>query len=209
VSIKERPILFSAPMVRALLADRKTVTRRVAKSDACPYGQPGDRLWVKETFSAHVQTNIEYDEWEEIEGSLVRPEDGYEARARFNYCADNDGAMPDRWRPSIHMPRWASRITLEITAVELQRLHDMSETDAIDEGILSVTDHDPGFLYQHFPEYCAERDLWQQVVGDRGKGPLGPSPLARFKALWGTINGPESWDANPMVWAVSFRRVQP
>ncbi len=135
--MKERPILFSAPMVRAILAGTKTQTRRVVKAKhlpwldnsvlnfldgkwnqrPLPYGQPGDRLWVRETSRAHEITTKEA----EADTPL---QDGY-----------------GKLRPSIHMPRWASRITLEVTGVRVERLHDISIADAIAEGVNVHPDH--------------------------------------------------------------------
>lgn len=138
--MKERPILFSAPMVHAILDGRKTQTRRVVNkkaaldclaagfepsfltlpgnTDLCQYGQPGDRLWVRETWAYHVQAV-----------GAVCDEDG-----PFVYRADpmaEQHRLCDRWRPSIHMPRAASRITLEVTAVRVERLQDISPDDCI------------------------------------------------------------------------------
>jgi hypothetical protein len=216
--MKERPILFSGPMVRAILDGSKTQTRRIvkpqpqpfiqctpdrhpttrtepyidaycgepktlenprgmgldwhwwtadnrtgAKVARCPYGRPGDRLWVRET--------------------LYRKPDAY-----FGWGYQTDGTpvggylkYPKRVVPSIHMPRWASRITLEIVAVRVERLQEISEDDARAEGCR----HDA-------------------VVNVRnGK----PTLLVKYRDLWESINGPGSWDANPWVWVISFRRV--
>jgi hypothetical protein len=198
---KERPILFSAPMVRAILEGRKTVTRREVKkpaaldylaagfepaflalpgnADLCPYGKPGDRLWVRETCFIN----------DFREGGVPEAD---RADCQIIYRADG---MPDwegeeeliRWRPSIHMPRWASRILLEITAVRVERLQDISEEQAIAEGILH------------------EDDMWRGAPGL----PSFPSPIAAFAHLWISINGVEGWNANPWVWAVEFKRVMP
>lgn len=175
--MKERPILFSAPMVRALLDGRKTQTRRVVKPQPtatreeairtygkggtfileagffgvrCPYGQLGDRLWVRET-------------WGACAGSPV-------------YRADDNATCPDggRWKPSIHMPRWASRITLEVTGVRVERLQDISEEDAIAEGVPEQRG-DP----------WAFQCLWDSINGARERC---------------------SWAANPWVWAITFSR---
>jgi len=128
--VKERPILYRAPMVRAILRDEKTQTRRRVKprrrEDAglagpCPYGVPGDRLWVKETFRFG-------------EGGL--------AREFVHYRADEDEPpAPGQWKPSIFMPRHASRITLEVTAVRVQRVQDIDEVDAIAEGVASRAEY--------------------------------------------------------------------
>ena len=135
--MKERPILFSAPMVRAILDGRKTQTRRVINpqpiwvadpsvpfktTDAdpmgiinCQHGKPGDRLWVRETWQGYKRVSYEYNEWEEAECVKDVAENGYTS---FVYKADGKN-FPDKWLPSIHMPRIASRITLESLALEL------------------------------------------------------------------------------------------
>lgn len=190
---RERPILFNAPMVRATLDDRKTLTRRVVKQKhlpwlanilgnfldgkwnqrPLPYGQPGDRLWVRETWARDSE-----------DGALC-----YRADIGTGTVADDwqrnidDGAHGYRWRPSIHMPRWASRITLEVVSVRVERLQDISEADAIAEGT-----QEPSLV---------------PITGAR------LSERAVYAALWESINGPGSWDANPWVWVVEFKRVTP
>jgi hypothetical protein len=195
--MKERPILFSAPMVRALLEGRKTQTRRIMKPQpedgtdcpyhmgagqdrkarVCPYGQPGDRLWVRETFAYHVQAI-----------GAKRDEDG-----PFVYKADGTEQcrLDDKWKPSIFMPRWASRILLEIIAVRVERLQDISEEDARSEGVANG-----GCLNCGCDEPC---------------GCTSPHPDARdsFISLWESINGAGSWDANPFVWILEFQRIEP
>jgi hypothetical protein len=201
--MRERPIIMSAPMVRAILAGTKTQTRRAVKpygrddgfcimetenrglwpyrSDdgescfitidgylnevalRCPHGVPGDRLWVRET---HL---------------IVGGKDS--ADPRVVYRASNDGPdawISPSWAPSIHMPRWASRLTLEITGVRVERLQNISEADAMAEGASPVLVPPDGGDQPHVVGYC---DLWE------------------------SINGPGSWDANPWVWVVAFRRV--
>jgi len=161
----ERPILFSAPMVRAILDGSKTQTRRVWKMprgcDECrrPYGQPGDRLWVRET-------------WRSYPDGIV-----YRADYRDTDFAD---AVHAPWRASIHMPRSASRIELEVTGLRVERLQDISEADANAEGVKHSL-HLPG----------------------------GRFARENFAHLWWTIHGDESWEANPWVWVVSFVRVKP
>lgn len=188
--MRERPILFSAPMVRATLDGSKTQTRRVVKLTdsgrvkepgsprnwhlddpdavlACPYGQPGDRMWIRETWAYHVQAI-----------GAVCDEDG-----PFVYAADTFGKqyrLCEKWTPSIHMPRWASRILLEISAVRVERLQDISEEDAIAEGCINS-------LHLQGGRFAKEN----------------------FEHLWWTINGDGSWEANPWVWVVEFKRVQP
>ncbi|MGC6864813.1 hypothetical protein ACP0H8_12165 [Pseudomonas aeruginosa] len=203
---RERPILFNDQMVRAILEGRKTVTRRavkglqiptedkttpheglrwsalgqrhlrygfnvfgsteeecaheLARCGVCPFGKPGDRLWVRETFA--------------------------DIGCRLTYRADlYDGAhcMVKKWIPSIHMPLLASRILLEITAVRVERLQDISEEQARAEG------------------YPAEREC--------ETGGSGLDAWLWFRSLWGEINGPEAFTANPWVWVIEFKRVTP
>lgn len=175
---KERPILFSAPMVRAILDGRKTQTRRVVKDNhlrgcqpedyllsLCPYGQRGDRLWVRETWQT----------WKEFD--RVRPAN-ISNQAEIQYPATYDG-WDSRIRLPIHMPRWASRITLKITGVRVERLQDISRGDAMAEGCPFANTAD------------------------------GPNPRQWYADLWEQINGEGSWDANPWVWVIEFKRVKP
>lgn len=219
--MKERPILFSAPMVRALLNGSKTQTRRLVKPQPeahqhiarhlgdgnwqfvpdvhiladcvstlrCPYGQPGDRLWVRETFVQGFTSDP-------MTGRLIQFDDGhnklpkttwYRATDAHICWEDGDGwetSVP--WKPSIRMPRWASRITLEITGVRVELLHDISDADAIAEG-------------------CA-LECMTPTGDDNGSAIHGPGG---YMSLWESINGPGSWDANPWVWVVEFKRVTP
>lgn len=214
----DRPILFSAAMVRALLDGRKTQTRRVlggrgevdifkpgAWSDSyvldpgnaewraryTPF-EIGDRLWVKETWRAHrVHDGIKPSEIER--GSRVL----YEAEGRDN--CDQHG----KTRVSIFMPRWASRLTLTVTDVRVQRLQDCSEADAIAEGIEIGTHPDTG-----------EPGGWKSyetIQSGRHKGKRHPhavlpnkSPVTSYAELWDSINGAGAWETNPWVVAVSF-----
>lgn len=236
----ERPILFSAPMVRALLDGRKTQTRRILKlrgaevvddrgwqtvhekspwpwspeADAwvpCPFGAPGDRLWVRETWApceakvrkGHFQyaadgavgrevTTNGGERWWERSGHTMGVSD---ARLSGVWVS-----KPSRWRPSIHMPRKVSRLTLEVTGVRVERLQDISEADARAEGAQVVPFYpDDGFLLS---------DGWTHV-GDDGKCVLYTSARDSFRSLWESINGAESWASNPWVWVVSFKRVTP
>lgn len=204
--IKERPILFSAPMVRAILGGQKTVTRRQVKkqaaldclaagfepsfltlpgnADLCPYGQPGDRLWLRETFTDLRGTGVEH-----------RPDPNGPIQ-RYAYAADcAPGSYADearkeygiKWKPSIHMPRAASRILLEITGVRVERLQDISRSDIRAEGLvcppeLASDDVSPNY-----------RDWYP----------------AAWRELWESINGAGSWMANAWVWVVEFKRVTP
>lgn len=210
--MRERPILFSDPMVRAILAGTKTQTRRVvkpqpspelladyaeirdrygsARTDAqmlsdcvpCPYGQPGDRLWVRETFIG-------------ARGYDRDPPSRFGNKPIW-YCADGEPdraqwwQLSDRKRPSIHMPRWASRITLEVTGVRVERLQDISEADARAEGAR-----------------CVDRATGREVMFPDESQHIGSWRL-HFREIWESINGPGSWDANPWVWAIAFRRLE-
>lgn len=212
---KERPIIFSAPMVRAILADTKTMTRRVVKPQPagdwatpgktqCPHGQPGDRLYIKETFYAWGRWETRFskkkgrDEWHFIDMTL---ECGKEYRYAEGMAGGNGprqrGSITPEWwkRPAIFMPRWASRITLEITAVRVERLQDISEKDARAEGV--ETD-----------EYL-EHVEWAESVAPRGLDiPCTmPSLRGEFHSLWDCINGLGSWDENPYIWVIEFKRV--
>lgn len=243
--MKERPILFSAPMVSALLAGTKTQTRRICKPAqfyslsqvvevpdpqehgqvdngshfgdeegdvqfASPYGGRGDRLWVRETWG-YIDPDNSGDDFDTDAGpgahfSSELCTEGHPVRnfwrRRIAYRADwknpRYGIGPDapkRWRPSIHMPRWASRITLEVTGVRVERLQDISEADCIAEGIESLT-------YRGMTTYrnYALTDEWAAV------SPMLESPIASYRSLWESINGPGSRDANPLVWVVSFKQ---
>jgi len=233
--MKERPILFSAPMIRAILNGSKTQTRRVVKlppspktlgqwepttiggpgqfwSDgspvplqgaiwhtrtgkciASPYGEPGEQLWVRETHMVNdVRGNrIPEDERADCE-ILYRATD----EEWLNQSEDNEGL---RWAPSIHMPRWASRIQLEITNIRVERLQDCSPADAVAEGIeLSELGRCKMYDYKDGEEHV-------QYAGKR----FTKDPIESYRSLWLSINGPGSWDANSWVWVVEFRRTKP
>jgi hypothetical protein len=218
--MRERPILFSAPMVLALLAGRKGQTRRVVKLKKepsrigafgpivdertvwCPYGVPGDRLWVREAW--RVGAKLDGSNATQIEKSAEDAGFGcgpgrpacpirYEAdQHAVRWGADDMRCFGElgRLRSSRFMPRWASRITLEITGVKVERVQDISEEDARAEGVV------PHFVM----------DAADFIAGKR----LEPGTCRKgFEVLWKDINGPESWNANPWVWAISFRRVAP
>lgn len=217
--MKERPILFSGPMVRAILEGRKTQTRRVVKPQPefvwgsgnngeahvrypggtqpdpwikCPYGQVGDRLWVRETWGTFERYGIPVD----------RDLD------KLAYRADGGAFVPDMgWKPSIHMPRWASRLTLEIVSVRVERLQDISVGDALAEGIrcpdCGYTARDSGIHLDH--AICINKWLQASKAEDVGWHPA----IEEFSELWDSINGEGSWNANPWVWVVEFKVVQP
>jgi len=209
---KEYPILFSAPMVRSILAGTKTHTRRVVKGMAlewlgpegftpefvahrengmCPYGQPGERLWVRETWAGSLANVV----------ASADPREVGTQRGMVAYRATyaGDGCPFGKWRPSIHMPRWASRITLEITGVRVERLQEISQADVIAEGC--VTPESAAVLAQ-----CRNALAAPDVIGVDGK--VHQDARHAYRALWESINGPGSWDANPWVWVVAFRRLE-
>jgi hypothetical protein len=231
--MKTRPILFSAPMVRAILDGRKTQTRRIVKPQfsadvteinerpaldpilkcvvsghsgewqdghsldevrRCPYGQPGDRLSVKEhawMFCEKVPngtTKTGRAKWRYVP---LRA-------APILYCADHsekptvgvvhpDTANSWGWRKKLgrFLPGWASRITLEITKVRVEKLNDISEADAIAEGFEPEDAYDDG---DHFGVVSAKES---------------------YRTLWESLNGPGSWEANPWVWVVTFKKIEP
>lgn len=208
--MKERPILMSAPMVRALLAGTKTQTRRAIKAPGifvssgtvdghgvvsmhdndirevhCPYGQPGNRLWVRETFAIVPRTAYRCSEGVQ---QTLRVDDPYEHDAAIYRQGWTRSKGGFRWRPSIHMPRWASRITLELTEVRVERLQAISDADALAEGIERLPDGGyglPGGSHYHFT-----------------------APRISYWSLWDAINGQGSTEANPWVWALTFKRIQ-
>lgn len=173
----DRPIIFSAPMILALLAGRKTMTRRLAWRDAEPNAgvavptiwqkvRPGDRLWARET-------------WQDCdEGPMYRA------------TWPTEGAVVVNWRSPIHMPRSASRITLTVAAARMERLHAISEDDAIAEGLW----------------YCDEGEAAGFWFGDPSmRGPVyGEGAVECYARLWETLHSRASWDANPDVVALTF-----
>jgi hypothetical protein len=209
-SVRVRPILFSGPMVRALLDGRKTQTRRAVKPQPperwegarphkialttddegaelfaysqsagngdwtarCPYGVPGDRLWVRETW-AH--------DGPDLETVRTRHEDMLPGGDSYGPYYRATEIAPDTllWRPSIFMPRWASRITLEITDVRVERLQDISEADALAEGVTHSLSH-----------------------------PAGRTAAENYSWLWDDINGEGAWASNPWVWVLTFKRIE-
>lgn len=235
--MKEGPILMNGAMVRATLAGDKTQTRRIMKPqppEECsihfmlgdeswmpesertplrhhfeawggplyksrpeghlcgshtvrsPYGCPGDRLWVRETCKAEElddgSDGVRYladDTFAHIRAGAEEAEAWHKL---FHYRSQQGAVVP-----SIHMPRWASRIMLEITGVRVERLQDISEDDALAEGI----DAEAG---RNTLSFVGMREI--------------SGPVAEFSVLWESINGPGSWDANPWVWVVEFRRIE-
>lgn len=211
-AMKERPIIFSASMVLAILEDRKTQMRRIVKFPdgltthddwieaheiapaeyvfwsgpkqvnpdftrsvykpgdgiICPYGKPGDRLWVRET-------------WQPGARDIGMPE--------YAYRADGEVWYDGRWRASIHMPRVASRILLEITDIRVERLREITHEDAMAEGF--------------------ELTGWRPTYYDPDSGGEARTPQDNFAEMWEKIHGSESWWQNPWVWAITFKRIEP
>lgn len=219
----ERPILFSGPMVRALLAGTKTQTRRRVKDRRiewtagegddrndprnygfemdcgdwaklkastdrrdgeeqipCPYGQPGDRLWVREQVI-------------DIDGRAYYADD---LRVVYNSGKPAVWLWRVRSLSPRYLPRWASRLSLAITDVRVQRLQELSEDDAIAEGVQRNVHGDGSWS----PE-----DGWIDYAGDDECHPA-QSARESFSTLWESIYGPGSWGANPWVWAVTFQQ---
>ncbi len=230
--MKERPILFNGSMVRATLDGRKTQTRRIIKPQPhasnglvnaaycgrpnswlptgsfshenqsreyqCHQGIVGDQLWVKETWQGFRQTSIEYDEWEEMESPKDRHVQFYEPV----YRADNKN-FPEKWQPSIFMPREYSRIQLEITGVRPERLQDISEADAVREGALVCsTGLPPGTP----PVYGFDTD-----AGDFDENLAAYNARDAFAGLWRSLNTKRgsTWEENPWVWVIDFERIKP
>ena len=183
-----RPIIFSALMVRALLDGRKTQTRRIVKwldgnlEPKAGYSV-GDRLWVRETWAHDAQA---------LETCRVVFEDAYPGGITYGPYYRATETAPDtlRWRSPIHMPRWASRLTLTVTAVKVERLQDLSEDDARAEGIAFSIDRDP-----------IGPCKWASAI-DKTKG--WSSARAAYNELWNYLHGPEAWAQNPWVTAISF-----
>ncbi len=206
--MKEHPILFSTPMVLAILDGRKTQTRRVVSlpgfrksmehpgtwyyqdkkgrwqclttgelATKCPCGQPGDQLWVRETWKAEeLESGLDGVRYA-ADNAFVAIQNTRQAAEQWGDAAfDRHGKRHTGWRPSIFMPRWASRIQLEVVRVRVQRLHEISSYDACAEGI---------------------------VPPDHG------GPVRQFAELWQTINESRGygWDVNPWVWVVEFKRI--
>jgi len=200
--MKERPIIFNDSMVKAILDGRKSATRRVAKVyetspgfispvgchvprkpknhvPYCPYGQKGMTLWVREAHYIIGETGQYF----------------YRADGSNNY--GDKLKWPGPWKPSIHMPRRASRITLEITGVRVERVQEISPADCEAEGITGESHASP-VRGQPYEEYF------------NGDGLVYPYPCEAFRALWDSINGKRpgrSWADNPWVWVIFFKRI--
>jgi hypothetical protein len=239
--VKERPIIMTAESVRAILAGRKTQTRRVVKirpplnkppyyttgivrTDVvampgawlqfrydgqpfdgadfllqCPYGQPGDVLWVKEAFTLGITPKSC------VGGKQLRLGPDYDETRQ--YAAWYDGT-PDPWgwfydrqrRSPLFMPRWASRLTLRLTDVRVERVQEISEEDAMAEGIECWEDRGYDDAQDYYRDYR---------FGDDAPGLI--CPIESYRTLWDTINASRGfpWDSNPWVWVLAFEEVHP
>lgn len=190
--MKESPIIFTTDMVQAIIEGRKTQTRRIVKGTALnwlndftpdfvsmkdnnlsPYGYEGDVLWVRERFAIG----------------------GKEGATRFYvYMTDVEAEHMPKWKPSIHMPRSAARIFLDVEEIRIERLHDITQEDAMEEGVKHVIDKITG--------YCGYDYL-------SGGYNLMTSPYNGFRSLWKSIHGEESWKENPWVWVIKFSKQDP
>ncbi len=232
--MKERPIIFSGTMIRAILEGRKTQTRRIVKPQPqthelifwreddeypswvigealgvgenyiascgrfidCPFGKPGDRLWLRENFQLETLLN-------DISAGTLK-----DSKDAVRYCADGfvRGEAIDnfgRVRSGRFMPRWASRITLEVTQVRVERLQGISEEDAEAEGVYRSERH------MDRTPWIAPDVLMTNVCGDRETDvPCHRTARDAFKCLWESIHGAGSWKDNPLVWCVSFKRIE-
>lgn len=248
--MKQHPILFSTPMVNAILEGRKTQTRRIVKPMAgkqsewltidkigqvphgeiikggwqmhhpkagqfhagvdvpynsplgwikCPYGQVGDVLWVREKwFPAAITGN-----------RVLIGFNTEDASQSHEFIVDD---VAPYWKklergcmiPSIHMPKAACRIWLEITDIRVERLQEISDLDALSEGVSSLPST---WIDQQFPEYAKKFKEWKDAGIVTLRPPLGPLPSEKFQKLWQSINGRESWDSNPWVWVISFKQI--
>jgi hypothetical protein len=202
----EKPILFSTPMVQAIIKGTKTQTRRIIKMPSwgvgweyfetdskkaqvssrngcvaeilCPYGSPASFLWIRETWRPALSETHE---------CFAYKADG---KYKCGKSAPLDNYYKPTWKPSIHMPRKACRLLLEVSEINVERLQDISEEDAIAEGVEQT------HLYQGHPYY---RDYL------RGGGDL--KPIESFASFWQSINGADFWNLNPWVWVVKFEKL--
>ena len=204
---KEKPILFSTPMVNAILRGNKTMTRRLVKmyekSDAhpnrqnptwlrenktCPYGEVGDILWVRES-CVWVMLDHAHDL---LEGVKDRNQWVYKASVHEDFMKYAKEKYGYKWKPSIHMPKSACRIFLKITNIKVEKLQDIDSGDAISEGIeFWWSDL---FSEYRYKDYANVKSDWR-------------SPISSFQSLWASINGFDSWDENPWVWVIEFEKV--
>ena len=170
-----RGVIMTGGPIPAILAGVKTRTRRMPTAIWAKL-HPGDRLWVRETWTHEHDT---------LEGARAAHEDAMEqSSVIYRASTTSKWAGTVRWKPSLHMPRWASRITLSVTSVRSELLQDITEDDAIAEGVM----------------------MWPDLSGDR-EGEVEGCARARFAELWDNLHGGGSWAANPVIRVISFERV--
>ncbi len=217
--MKERPIIFSGPMIRAILDGSKTVTRRPTKPQptpevanplwrrGCPYGVPGDELWVREGFCYLQDENLGTDEEKYLyraDGKEVFKDDG-DGGEEIN----KDGTEASPWKPSIHMPRWASRIQLVVKSVRAERLQEITRKDAKAEGCdLSLITLWPGDKKGAEEHNRRAINIIHQFGWEKGDAHYADERTA-FTGIWHTMYAKKpdlDWDANPWVWRVEFER---
>ena len=214
----EKPILFSDKMVQAILSDTKTQTRRLVKPQPIDGAVPkpkfnvGDVLWVQEAWrvDAWIEDDgeicLDYESHNQIKRKWLSPPndefedlwmessfDAADALGNQDYFTWDAGQSRCRWRPNHTMPRWASRLQLEVTAIRMERLHDITEDDAEAEGMLECD----GMFDD--ADYCRIAKEIGNAIGD-----LKPC----FVQLWQSIYGPDSWSENPWVWVIEFKVAQ-
>lgn len=219
--ITERGMIFNGEMVRALLDGRKTQTRRIVKGTdsavkfckewningeevfvvlgekdhtgmnpvlgaiSCPFGAVGNRIWVREAFRVHSRaTDVATLVYKASERNSWT-----EQTHRVPVAVCNKPTTPEKWTPSLHMPRWASRILLEITDVRVERLNAINEHDAQAEGVAKLR----GGFWKHYQPGWTQHQL---------------SARGSFVTLWKSIYGDESWNSNPWVWVIKFKRIE-
>lgn len=204
--MNEKPILFSSEMVQAILAGRKTQTRRVIEPQPtdkeisfsgawrCPYGVPDDQLWVRECWrTAELDSGLD--------GVLYKADNHFQPIENTQAAGDlwcdahKNGKYGNAWRPSIYMYKWMSRIKLNVTNVRVERLNDISEADAIAEGLVSWKSEKTDAIHYGIKA----SDVWET------------DPRITYKRLWDKINSDRgySFDSNPWVWVISFKVVKP
>ena len=228
-TLKETGLPLKAPMVRAILEGRKTQTRRIAKpvrhpdlgnvyspgalvlehepqhviNRACPCGQPGDRIYVRETWQGPLMSSKEWEDHYFSEAEELPSK--FHTTAYCQYAADGgpppefttmDDELVARWKPSIHMPKWAARIWLEVTGVRVERLQDISESDCLAEGIV------PWYSGDHTVYMLGPGDT-SGAFGRAGSWEPKRTPKEAFRTLWESTGG--DWAANPWVWVVDFK----
>lgn len=222
--MRERPILFSGPMVRAIIEGRKTQMRRRYKPSGgfpttdgemtptsaeqwtefgpSPYGSPGDRLWVREKWRPAWHEELFCAVQYAADSSYRKPEFDYEDEGhRFAYMCEVCNGDKEPWRSPLHMWREMSRLTLEVTAVRVERLHEISEADAIAEGVQTERDHYGGDV----PLMVHGSVAWHRYDG---AACAAVSAVESYRTLWESLNGNGSWDENPWVWVVEFKVVE-